>query len=155
MNVRPFSCRVLIFGLVGLLLLSGCSSDNVANVVAAKNSTNIKRVLNLYNAYMQTHGNGPTTEAQLKDFVTKEMPPDTLKLMTIDPTKVDALFISERDGKAFKMKPGIHWGGPGSPNPALVFESEGVGGVYQVAFGFGNVDEVDGTKYKALWEGGK
>jgi len=150
--------RLLAFGsaflfTACLLVLSGCSSDNVASVVAAKNSSNIKRVLNMYTAYTQTHGKGPADETQLKDFITKEMPADTLKLMTIDPAKVDDMFISERDGKPFKIKPGLHWGGPGSANPAVVFETEGRGGIRQVAFGFGNVEDVDDAKYKELWEG--
>jgi hypothetical protein len=136
-----------------LCLFSGCSSDNVASVVAAKNSSNIKRVRNLYDAYMQTHGKGPADEAHLKDFVSKEMSPMTLKLMTIEPGKVDELFTSERDGKPFKIKPGLSWGGPGSANPAVIFEAEGRGGIRQVAFGFGNVEDVDAAKYKALWEG--
>jgi hypothetical protein len=135
------------------LLLAGCSSNNVASIVAAKNSSNIKRVLNLYAAYMQSHGKGPADEAQLKDFITKDMPPQTLKLMTVDPAKVDELFISERDGKPFKLKPGLSWGGPGSPNPAVVFETDGVGGMRQVAFGYGNVEDVDDARYKQLWEG--
>jgi hypothetical protein len=137
--------------IVMLLAAYGCSGDNVASVVAAKNSTNIKRVRNMYEAYMLTHGKGPMDEASLKDFITKKMSPVTLKLMTIDPTQVDAMFISERDGKPFQIKPGLHWGGPGSPNPAVVSESQGVGGLRQVAFGFGNVEDVDDGKYKEVW----
>jgi hypothetical protein len=153
MKAHAIAYRVAIVLMAALFLLSGCSSDNVASVVAAKNSTNIKRILNLYSAYMQIHGKGPADEEHLKDFITKDMSPQTLMLMTIDPAKVDELFISERDRKPFKIKPSLSWGGPGSPNPPVVFESEGRGGIRQVAFGFGNIEDVDDAKYKALWDG--
>jgi hypothetical protein len=153
MIARAISCFVAISLTAALLLVSGCSGDNVASVVAAKNSTNIKRVRNLYAAFMETHGKGPADETQLKDFITKEMSPQTLKLMTIDPAKIDEMFISERDGKIFKIKPGLRWGGPGSPNPAVVFEAEGRNGRRQVAFGYGNVDDVDESRCKELWDG--
>jgi hypothetical protein len=152
MNARAIACYLAMVLTTALLFLIGCSSDNVASVVAAKNSTNIKRVRNLYEAYMQAHGNGPVDEAHLKEFITKEMAPQTLKLMTIDPAKVDEMFISERDGKPFKIKPGLRWGYPGSPNPAVVFETEGRGGNRQVAFGYGNVEDCDEAKYNELWE---
>ena len=70
-------------------------------------------------------------------------------MMGVDPSKLDAVMTSERDGKPFKVKYGIR-GGPGA-KVAIVFEEEGKGGVRQVAFTNGVVEDVEDPRYGELW----
>jgi hypothetical protein len=132
-------------------LSSGCSRDRTAQTVAAMNESNIKRVVNLYTGYQAKHGwSGPKSEVDFKEFITKGMPAENLQMMGVDANNLDAVFQSERDGKPFRIKYGVG-GGPGSYNP-VVFEQEGQGGLKQVAFTFGKVEEVDDARYKQLWD---
>ncbi|HEY2827311.1 MAG TPA: hypothetical protein VGJ04_06895 [Pirellulales bacterium] len=146
--------RNFVLGML-LLVAASCSSDNVANVVAAKNDANIKRVVNLYNAYQSTHGwLGPKDEKSLRDYVTDHNIPDqNLEMMGIDPKNLDGIFKSDRDGKPFKIRYGV-MGGRGGVTDAIVFEDTGVGGQRLVAFNGPVVVAVDDARYKDLWEHG-
>jgi hypothetical protein len=137
-----------------ILLAVGCSFDQVANQVAAKNDTNMKRLVNLYYGYQMTHGwQGPKDEKALKDFVTEHgLPAKNLAMMGVDPNNLDAIFKSDRDGKPFRVRYGIS-GGMFSVNP-LVFEDSSVSGKKLVAFNGPIVEEEEDARYNDLWEHG-
>ena len=134
------------------ILSAGCSANNAASEVGAKNDLNIKRVANLYAGFQALHGwQGPKDENALADFARHGLPDQSLKMMNIDLEKIDELFISERDKKKFQIRYGVS-GGPGSVE-ALVFEKDGLNGKKIVAFNGGLVEETDGPRYAELWEG--
>jgi hypothetical protein len=140
-----------------VLLLSavvGCSGDRIASSVAAQNDSNIKRAVNLYSAYQLTHGyQGPKNEQVLRDFVASHgIPIKNLEMMGVDPSNLDNVFKSERDGKPFKIRYGVT-GGMGVSD-ALVFEDQGVDGKKLVAFNGPVVEDVDDARYKDLLEHG-
>jgi hypothetical protein len=137
-----------------LAVVSGCSTDTVANVVATKNDSNIKRVVNLYNAYQLMHGwQGPKDEKALRDFIADgEIPEKNLAMMGIDPKNLDNVFKSERDGKPFKIRYGAASGR--FVTDALVFDDGGENGKKLVAFNGPVVEEVTEARFKELWEHG-
>jgi hypothetical protein len=140
-------------GLVAALLtgLAGCSGDRVAQQVAEMNASNIQRVSNIYAAFQNyKSGRGPKDEAEFKTFI-KEFDPAKLKMMGIDANNVDAVFVSERDGKPFKVRYQVG-GGRGSVAP-VVFEQVGKDGKKQVGFTGGKVEEADDADYKQLLAG--
>jgi hypothetical protein len=143
-------CRKgLIFALLVLFFSGGCS-NTVSNRIAALNDARIKQLTNLYNGYQRSHAwHGPRDEASLKQFVQRDMDPNKLALMNVDPNRLEELFISPRDQKPFKVKYGVG-GGPGA-NVAVVFEDTGIEGKRQVGFTGPIVEEVEDSRYKDLW----
>jgi hypothetical protein len=143
--VAGVAVAVLLAGMIGC-------SNKVAEQVAAMNTSNSQRLANMYSAYQNFRGGqGPTDESELKKFI-QEYDPARLKMMGIDPDKLDALFTSERDHKPFKIRYKVG-GGRGSV-AAVVFEQEGVGGKKQVAYtGNTKVEEVDDATYQQLLAG--
>jgi hypothetical protein len=143
--------KQVFMGLVAVALglcPAGCG-DNTAEQVGAMNTSNIQRIGNIYAGFQNYKGNkGPKDEAEFKTFI-KEYDPGKLKMMKIDPAKVDELFTSERDGKPFKVRYGVG-GGRGSSDP-VVFEQEGKDGKKQVGYTGGKVEEVDDATYQKLW----
>lgn len=135
-----------------LLGLAGCGGDNVARQVAAMNTSNIKRVANMYSAFQNYKGgSGPTDDAEFKAFI-KAFDPAKLSMMGIDANNLDALFTSERDSKPFFIRYKLG-GGKGS-EAAVVFEQDGKDGKKQVAFtGNSKVEDVDDATYAQLRAG--
>jgi hypothetical protein len=153
MNIKPGRGRHALAGLllVGLVGLAGCR-DKVADQVAAMNTSNIRRVANIYEGFQNLvgGGKGPKDEAELTKFI-KAYDPNKLKMMGIDPNDTAKLFTSERDGKPFKVRYNVG-GGRGSVAP-VVFEQEGKDGKKQVAFTGGKLEEVGESEYQALLSG--
>ena len=146
------ACYTLL-SILALVWDGGCA-DRVTAEVAAKNDSNIKRLVNLYWGYQFLHGwQGPKDQQALKDFVKQgKLPAKNFQMMGIDPEKLDSIFISERDGQPFKVKYGVG-GGIGVVAP-IVFEKVGYGGKKQVGFLTPIVEEVDDSRYNELWEKG-
>ncbi len=69
--------------------------------------------------------------------------------MGVDRDKMDAIFVSERDGKPFKIKFGAVRGFA-APHIPIVFEAEG-DGRKQVAWTNAQVRDVDDAEYQQLW----
>jgi hypothetical protein len=136
-----------------LLIMGGsCSKDNSARAIAADNTSNIQKLANLYSAFqMSRYGPGPNDEAEFKKYIKNEMGPYHLGLMQIDPNNIDAIFISDRDHKPFKVRYGVNSGG-GVVN-ALVFEDTGMGGKRQVGLNGATVMEVDDAQFQEMWSG--
>jgi hypothetical protein len=72
-------------------------------------------------------------------------------MMGVDAGNPEAVFVSERDGKPFKVRYGVG-GGRGSVD-AVAFEQDGQGGAKRVGFTGGKVEEADAATYAALWAG--
>ena len=129
----------------------GCTAEIDPNEALARvNDTNIKRLSNLYFTY-QTKNNfkGPKNEEEFKKFL-KSYNPKKLSRIGIDPTQIDGLFSSERDGQPFKIRYSV----PGSPkgsSSAVVFEAEGVDGKRRVGFLNMTQREVEEAEYENLW----
>jgi len=133
-----------------VLSLGGCSSDSVQSKVAAMNTSNIKRVANLFAAYQNTQGGqGPKDVETIVAFA-KSIPPDALHNMKIDENNLNALFISERDDKPFRIKFGAIRGAM-SPHIPIIFEEQGVGDTRQVAWTNARVEELGAAEYQRLW----
>jgi hypothetical protein len=132
------------------LTIAGCGGDNVDALYSEAYGSNIKALSNLYCIYQGRHRQvGPRDEGALKKFIA-ELPADYLKKIDIDPAKIDGLFSSDRDGKPFNVRWGLRFAIPQDPLP-IVFESEGVDGVYQVGFSSFIVKEVGQQEYDDLW----
>ncbi len=146
---KCFNC--LLLSAVATLVVAGCSSDNTAQLVGDMNKSNIQRLGNLYAAHQNyQNGRGPKTEAEFKEFI-KNFDANKLKMMGINSDDVESVFVSEKDGQVFKIRYNIG-GGRGSKDP-VIFETQGVNGMKQVAFTGGAVEDVDDSRYKQLWEG--
>lgn len=118
------------------------------------NDSNIRRVANLYTAFqIRNSGRGPKDEAEFKSFIERDMSKRKLEMMGINPTDIEDLFRSERDGKPFVIRYGVS-GGLTTTEP-VVFEQEGREGRRKVAFTNGPVEEVDNARYEQLLKGGK
>lgn len=146
----------LHFVCIGALLagfVAGCSnSSNPESALASVNGTNLQRLANLYIAYQSENDwRGPADEAEFKEFL-RNYNPANLQRIGIDPSKIDELFISERDGEPFKIRYGVAGSVMGSSEP-VVFEATGDGAHRQVGFLNMTQREVDAAEYDALWAG--
>jgi hypothetical protein len=144
--------RLLTIVIAGLLVGEiGCSRNKSARDVAAMNTSNIQRLANMYAAFQNYKGGrGPNDEAEFKAFI-QGYDPTKLSMMNIDTNNVDGVFVSDRDGKPFKIKYKVG-GGRGSVDP-VIFEQEGKDGTKQVAFTGGRVDSLDDAASQQLWDG--
>jgi hypothetical protein len=152
MRLQIYRLTVVLLMLVTLL---GCGeSVDPAEAVAAANSSNIQRLANLYLAYQaESNWVGPPDEAKFKEFISS-LPAQQLKRINVDPAKLDAIFVSERDGQPFKIRWLVVGNMMGSTEP-VVFESAGVGGKRMVGtLGMAQLEVVD-ADYETLWAGKK
>jgi hypothetical protein len=146
------SCGSLIatIALAIVLSMGGCSSNSVQSQVAAMNTSNIKRVANLFAAYQNIQGGEGPKDAQTIIAFAKSIPVDALHNMKIDENNLNALFISERDNKPFRIKFGTVRGAM-SPHIPVIFEEQGVGDTRQVAWTNARVEELGAAEYQRLW----
>ena len=127
------------------ILLPGCKKSGTD--FAAIHNTNIKKARAAYNLYMVRHTmNGPKDEDELKKFLKTDADAKVkLERMGVSQDEVDAIFISERDGKPFKVRYGLK----GIADHPIVFESVGVDGKRFVAFAVPR--ELDEAEYDQYW----
>lgn len=151
----PFSsCSVRLAACLLLLAaVAGCGGGTDGNATLAElNSTNIKRLANLYFTYQLSNDfRGPKDEADFKKFLSS-VDPEKLTRIGIDPNAIDALFVSQRDNQPFKVRYGVRGSAMGSSEP-VIFEAEGVDGKREVGFLNMTQREVDAAEYDALWAG--
>ena len=79
--------------------------------------------------------------------------PGLLERVDVDPTQLDSLFISERDGEEFEIRFGVKGSDMSLPE-AIIFEKTGVDGVRLVAFTGQKLEEIsDDAEYQRLLKG--
>ena len=132
--VSDKSRAVVAIAAAMVFLATGCSSGNKAEqILKSMNKDNIHRLANLYNLYQSQHSwVGPADIDEFKEFV-NGVSKSRLEKMGIDPSSLDDLFISERDGQEFVIRPSVQGSAMGSVQP-VVFEKDGVDGVWLVGF---------------------
>lgn len=143
--------RTLFFTTLCLCLvaIAGCSESQPD--IASFNGTNIEKVRNFYELYMDEHRQtGPKDEAEFKDYINNGRKAQMLiRKLNLEPADLENLFIGERDGEAFKIRYGLR-----EPlNHAYVFEATGVDGKRLVARS--PVEELGPEEYEAWWTGEK
>jgi hypothetical protein len=133
-------------------MAGACSHDDHISTIAAANKFNIQKLTNCYSAFqVNSYGMGPKDDNEFKRFIKNDMGDYHLKLMNINPSNIDAIFVSERDHLPFNVKYGIK-GGPGIVD-AVVFEQKGTGGLRQVGINGATIMDVDDAQFKEMWEG--
>ena len=152
-NSRISYLNGFVTALLALAVLSGCTgSVDPSNAVAAANSSNIQRVANLYLAYQgDNNWVGPTDEEKFREFI-RNLSPQILNRISVDPANLDQVFVSERDGQPFKIRYKVVGNSMGSTEP-VVFESVGVDGQRMVGTLGMTQLEVDDAEYESLWAG--
>lgn len=131
---------------------SGCGSNKANELLAANNDTNIKRLGSLYGFFhLKNQFRGPKNEDEFKKFISEQQP-SRLALVGVSVSKLDELFVSERDKQAFSIRYGVDTKLRGAALP-VIFEAKGVEGKRQVAFTNGHMQEVDPTQYEELRSG--
>lgn len=137
---------VLLALFCGTCLL--CSCDN-SPPGAAFNTTNVRRLRTAYNIYVRLNEmKGPASEEDFKEFLKSDLTAKVrLSRIGVELEDLDGIFVSERDGKPFKVRYGLN----GSKNHAVVFEAEGIEGKRFVAFW--DPIEVEADKYDKYWSG--
>lgn len=128
----------------------GCRDTRIEDAVAAANSTRIQQLYNCYSLFgHQNKYRGPKDEAEFKEFLQNPRYEKNLRLMQIDRSTLDEIFVSERDGEPFKVRYQVN----GLGNKAVIFEATGVDGKRMIALE--KPIEVDDQEYEAYWSGEK
>ncbi len=151
MNKVIFGALILCFGALTL----GCGGVDISDEIDKVNDSKIKRMMAAYRAYQAENKDvGPPDEATFKEFLKSDKAKARLSRLNIDASQADDLFISGRDGQAFKIRYGIVTPrGRGNDEP-FIFESTGVDGTWQVGFTSHQVRETsDQEEYDAWMEG--
>ncbi|MCA9239658.1 MAG: hypothetical protein KDA37_05650 [Planctomycetales bacterium] len=153
MNNRFSRCKRCVWLVLPLVVAApGCGGRGPESELAALNQTNIQRVTNLYFAYQKKNRfQGPPNEAAFKEFV-NGLDAQKLERIGVDPAGVENTFVSERDGKPFRIRYGVQGSAMGSQEP-VVFEDAGVGDSRQVGFLNLTQRDVDPAEYEQLWSG--
>jgi hypothetical protein len=117
--------------------LTGCQpspEDMVKDAFRREFRENGRRVAVMYARFMNSPKEpvrgpdgfkGPKDEAELRSFIAT-IPQDALAELGITDPQAAGLFVSERDGKPFRIRYGLT--GPLSTTYVIVCEAEGVGG---------------------------
>ncbi len=146
-----------------LFALAGCGGVAVDN--RSEGEKRLLTVAMMYNRYAAAHqGAPPPDEKALKQFI-NSLPVAEGAGMKI--TKVDELFISQRDQKPFKVRYGLQTGGgvpevpggpggPGAPSgvastaAVIAYEETGLNGKHYAAFATGEVHEITDEEFQKL-----
>jgi hypothetical protein len=138
--------------LSALVLLAGCGQSGTSGerMLADSNQTNLDRVCTLYFQYQLNHGGtGPADEASFKEYI-RELPAKQLERIGVEPSDIDAVFLSDRDDAAFEILWGVYGDQRGEP-VAIVAESVGQEGMRMIGFNKKPHREVGEAEYKRLF----
>lgn len=126
---------------------SGCGPSQPS--LADYNNTNIRKTRAAYGIYVMAHDfEAPDDENTFKEFLTTSKVAEVkMQRMGVSKNKILDIFVSERDGKPFKIRYGIDGIGD---NP-IVFETDGVNGKRFVAFA--DPRELEADDYEKCWAG--
>ena len=146
-QVMGGASRCLVLGFV-LCFVLGCG-EQLPGVKF--NQTNIRRLRTAYNIYARLNNlEGPKSEEEFKEFLKSDLTAKVrLERIGVDIASVDDIFISERDGKPFRIRYGLK----GSKDQGVIFEEEGIDGKRFVALW--DPVEVDAETYDQYWSGKK
>jgi hypothetical protein len=120
-----------------LLPAAGCRSRTEAGEPEAK--ARLTKLLRLYRAYADRHGQGPPSDAALREFGQKLSPKDRDELLIGD--DLDGIFVSPRDNQKFVIRHDLKLSG--GATRAVAWETEGHAGKRFVALSMGYVEEYD------------
>jgi hypothetical protein len=130
---RRFAVATAAIGLV--LAVTGCGGGPDGDAILKDaNKNNGERLANAYSFYQNKNGAGPADVESFKAFIQSDIPADLKKTMDIPSGSLDELFVSERDGQPFFIRPEAPLPTTGSLQQAVVIESQGVGGTIQVFY---------------------
>ena len=98
---------------------------------------------------MAHESRGPENKEEFLDYLTSDRAAAVrLDRMGVPLDRINDLFVSERDGKPFKIRYGLTGN---ETDQAIVFESEGVNGKRMVAFF--EPRELEKEEYEKYWKG--
>lgn len=152
--MRKMWTKLIGLGLLPCFVIAltfGCGGGgNGEYLLKDANKTSLDQVCTLYFQFqMENQNKGPADEAAFRDFLGK-LSPEKLTRIGVDPSNIDALFVSDRDGEKFE----ILWGVNASPRDeqvAIVAESVGVDGKKMIGFHKKPHKEVEEAEYKQLF----
>ena len=122
-------------GLALLLGVAGCGGGpDGDSILKDANKNNGERLANAYSFYQGLNQAGPPDIDTFKAFIQNDIPADKKKVMDIPSGSLDELFVSERDGQPFYIRPDVPVPTTGSVAQAVVIETQGVGGTIQVFY---------------------
>ncbi len=136
-----------------VLMLAGCGGGSGSGdaLLANANKTSIDRICTLYSQFQLTNQrNGPSDEATFRTYIS-ERPAKQLERIGVDPSDIDSIFVSDRDGEKYE----IIWaavGGERDEPVAIVAEKTGVDGMRMIGFHKKPHREVDEAEYKRLFD---
>lgn len=151
---KKLRASALFLACIMAILTPGCgsSSSNADRMLSDMNNSNIKRLANAYAMYQfRNEMRGPKDEAALVAYL-QDQDEGRLKRVGIDKSKLNDLFVGERDKQKFQVRWGVNTKVHAPADP-VVFEAEGLKGVRLVAFAGGEVVEADDELYEKLWNG--
>jgi len=135
-----------------IALISGCGGGDGTgeHLLRDANQSSLDRICTLYFTFqMENQNNGPADEATFREYINKRSPA-SLERIGVDPSNIDALFTSDRDGEKFEILWGVNASPRGEP-VAIVAESVGVDGKRMIGFHKKPHKEVDEAEYKQLF----
>jgi hypothetical protein len=139
----------LCCGLLLSLALAGCNREQPTGPSPAE--TRIARLGRSYAIYSgQNKGRPPKSLDELRRYVAARTTADDMAAMGV--SSVDELFVSPRDGEAYKLivLPRLPPPVAGEPGPVVIYEHSGRGGMRWVAYLGGATEEVDEHKFQQL-----
>jgi hypothetical protein len=138
-----------VLGLVLAVLLAapGCGSDGLDSPTAAR----LKGLANFYlDCAAAQNGRGPANEQALKKHL-RIQPDFVLTANGINPSAIDSLFVSERDGEPFVVVYGVQISRiSGTSAPLVAHEKTGKNGKRLAVCANGKVESVDEARLKEL-----
>ncbi|MEM8945836.1 MAG: hypothetical protein AAGD11_11690 [Planctomycetota bacterium] len=141
--IRYSGCMSLM-----MVVALGCSVGGEPSL-ADFNDSNIKKLRGAYGLFLVAHNlNGPESKEELLAYLTTN--PTAIRkmeMMGIAKDAIPSIFMSDRDGKPFKVRYGLK----GLDDHYIVFESEGVDGKRLVAHH--TPVELEPDEYEAAWAG--
>lgn len=131
---------------LALCLQAGCKKKTALTDVY---DTNIKKMHVCYETYMEGNGyQGPKDEEEFKNYLkTDPTAIYLLKRIDLNPSNIDDIFVSERDGEPFEIRYSVK----GMGDHAVIFEKTGVDGKRYVALA--DPIELDATAYDGWFTG--
>jgi hypothetical protein len=144
MSPGQFALRLQRLGLfvfvlgIGCALVAGCGPAVAPAEPDAK--INLKKVLALYQAFVERNRKGPASQQELVEFGKKLTPQERDAYLIGE--DLEGIFISPRDKQPYVISYNLSLA-PGGPTKAVAWEATGKDGRRFVALTMGYVEEYD------------